>query len=300
LPALIFVVALIAGIVQPRFFTADNMVNLARQAVPLMILSIGQAVAIICGGLDLSLASVLSLAGVAGVLVMPHAGVGAGVAIMILSGIATGLLSGFIIAWFNTTPLVVTLGMMSIAQAIALILAGGVPIYDVPASYVQAVGFASFAGVPVTVWIATLLTLAAVVLLRFTVFGRYIYAIGSNASAAAKSGVNTRLYTVLVYAVSGFCAGVGAVVLTAWLSSAQPIAAPNLTLQSLAAVVLGGVTLTGGAGGIRQVLLGVLVLTLLSNVMNMVGISAYYQTLTAGMVITFAVIVDRFRHSQRE
>jgi len=105
---------------------------------------------------------------------------------------------------------------------------------------------------------------------------------------------------MLVYGVSGLCAAVGAIVLTAWVSSAQPIAAPNLTLQSLAAVVLGGVTLTGGAGGVRQVFLGVLVLTLLSNVMNMVGVSAYYQTLAVGIVIILAVILDRYRRKEHE
>ncbi|EIF34339.1 permease component of ribose/xylose/arabinose/galactoside ABC-type transporter [Burkholderia sp. Ch1-1] len=300
LPLLIVLIAVVAGIVQPRFFTADNMLNLARQAVPLMILSLGQAIAILRGGLDLSLASVMSLAGVAGVLTMQHMGIGPGLAVMIATGIVTGLVSGFIIAWFRTTPLVVTLGMLSVAQAIALILSGGVPIYDVPADYAQAVGFGSAFGVPVMVWIAVVLTAAMAVLLRYTVFGRYVYAMGSNQSAAAKSGVNVRFYTMLVYAVSGFCASVGAVVLTAWVSSAQPIAAPNLTLQSLAAVVLGGVALTGGAGGVRQVFLGVLVLTLLSNVMNMVGVSAYYQTLVVGIVIILAVILDRYRRKEQD
>jgi ribose/xylose/arabinose/galactoside ABC-type transport system permease subunit len=300
LPLLIVFIAIVAGIVQPRFFTADNMLNLARQAVPLMILSLGQAIAILRGGLDLSLASVMSLAGVAGVVTMQHYGIAPGIAVMLLTGAATGLLSGFIIAWFNTTPLVVTLGMLSVAQAIALIVSGGVPIYDVPADYAQAIGFGTLLGVPNMVWIAIALTAATAVLLRYTVFGRYIYAMGSNASAAAKSGVNVRFYTMLVYSVSGLCAAVGAVVLTAWVSSAQPIAAPNLTLQSLAAVVLGGVTLTGGAGGVRQVFLGVLVLTLLSNVMNMVGVSAYYQTLAVGVVIILAVILDRYRRKEHE
>lgn len=123
---------------------------------------------------------------------------------------------------------------------------------------------------------------------------------GSNASAAAKSGVDVRLHTMLVYAVSGLCASIAAVVLTAWVSSAQPIAAPNLTLQSLAAVVLGGVALTGGAGGVRQVFVGVLVLTMLSNVMNMIGVSAYYQTLAVGIVIIVAVILDRYRRKTVE
>jgi ribose/xylose/arabinose/galactoside ABC-type transport system permease subunit len=300
LPLVIVLIAVVAGIVQPRFFTADNMLNLARQAVPLMILSLGQAIAILRGGLDLSLSSVMSLAGVAGVVTMQHFGVGTGIAVMLATGLATGTVSGFIIAYFRTTPLVVTLGMLSVSQAMALILSGGVPIYDVPAEYAQAVGFGTILGIPVMVWIAVALTVAMAVLLRYTVFGRYVYAMGSNVSAAAKSGVNVRFYTMLVYAVSGLCASIGGIVLTAWVSSAQPVAAPNLTLQSLAAVVLGGVALTGGAGGVRQVFLGVLVLTLLSNVMNMVGVSAYYQTLAIGIVIILAVVLDRFRRNEHD
>jgi ribose/xylose/arabinose/galactoside ABC-type transport system permease subunit len=300
LPLFIVALAVVAGLMEPRFLSLDNLLNLARQMVPLLIISLGQAIAIIRGGLDLSLAAVLSLSGVAGVLVMESHGIPAGIAVMLATGMITGTVSGFIIAYFRTTPLVVTLGMLSIAQALALILSGGVPIYDVPQSFVQAVGFDSVLGVPVVVWIAAASTLAMALLLRRTVFGRYVYAIGSNASAAAKSGVNVRLYTMLVYTVSGLSAAIGAVVLTAWVGSAQPIAAPNITLESLAAVVLGGVALTGGSGGVRQVFLGVVVLSMLSNIMNMIGVSAYFQTLAVGVVIIVAVILDRFRRNQRE
>ncbi len=300
LPLFIVALAAIAGLIEPRFLSVDNLLNLGRQMVPLLIISLGQAIAIIRGGLDLSLAAVLSLSGVAGVLVMESHGIPAGIAVMLVTGMVTGTVSGFIIAYFRTTPLVVTLGMLSIAQALALIMSGGVPIYDVPASYVQAVGFDSILGIPVVVWIAAVATLAMALLLRRTVFGRYVYAIGSNASAAAKSGVNVRLYTMLVYTVSGLSAAIGAVVLTAWVGSAQPIAAPNITLESLAAVVLGGVALTGGSGGVRQVFLGVVVLSMLSNIMNMIGVSAYFQTLAVGVVIIVAVILDRFRRHQRD
>jgi ribose transport system permease protein len=299
LPLVIVGMALVAGLIQPKFLTMDNLVNLARQLVPLLIVSVGQAFAIICGGLDLSLAAVLSLSGVLGVLAMQQFGMAAGIAVMLLTGVGAGLVSGAVIAYFRTTPLVVTLGMLSVAQALALIFSGGVPIYEVPPEYVQAVGFASFAGVPLTVWIGGATAILAAIVLRQTVFGRYVYAIGSSASAASKSGVNVKLHTMLVYGVTGLCAAIGAVVLTAWVGSAQPIAAPNITLESLAAVVLGGVALTGGSGGIRQVFYGVLILSMLSNVMNMIGVSAYFQTLAIGIVIILAVILDRLRGAKR-
>lgn len=297
LPILILVAAAVTGFFQPRFLSISNGINLACQLAPLLILALGQAVAVIRGGLDLSLSSVMSLAGVAGVMIMNHYGVPAGILVMLITGTLTGAASGLLISLFNTSPLVITLGMLSVAQAFALILSGGVPIYDVPSSYIDVIGYGSLLGLPNMVWVAIALTVIIGVMLKYTLFGRYIYAMGSNESAAAKSGINVKWNTVLVYMVSGFCAGTGAIILTAWTSSAQPIAAANMTLQSLAAVVLGGVALTGGSGNLRQVITGVVVLTLLSNVMNMIGVSAYYQTLAVGIVIILAVILDRFRRS---
>jgi ribose transport system permease protein len=298
LPVLIVLIAILAGIIEPRFWTVDNLLNLARQIVPLLVVSVGQAFAVISGGLDLSLAAIISLCGVGGTLTMNRFGIAAGIGSMLLIGAGIGIASGSIIAYFRTTPLVVTLGMLSIAQACALILSNGTPIYDVPAPYAELVGFDSIAGLPWSVWIGIATTLGGGFLLRYTVFGRYVYAIGSNSSAAAKSGVDVPLYTMLVYALSGLCAAIAAVVLTAWVGSAQPVAAPDITLQSVAAVVLGGVALTGGRGSMLQVIYGVTMLSMLSNVMNMIGVSAYYQTLVIGFVIILAVVLDRLRRGR--
>jgi ribose/xylose/arabinose/galactoside ABC-type transport system permease subunit len=298
LPVLIALIAILAGIIEPRFWTVDNLLNLARQIVPLLVVSVGQAFAVISGGLDLSLAAIISLCGVGGVLTMNRFGIASGIGTMLLIGAGTGIVSGSIIAYFRTTPLVVTLGMLSIAQACALILSNGTPIYDVPAPYAELVGFDSIAGLPWSVWIGVATTLGGGFLLRYTVFGRYVYAIGSNSSAAIKSGVNVPLYTMLVYALSGLCAAIAAVVLTAWVGSAQPVAAADVTLQSVAAVVLGGVALTGGRGSMLQVIYGVTMLSMLSNVMNMIGVSAYYQTLVIGFVIILAVVLDRLRRGR--
>ena len=295
LPLFILVLATGAGILQPRFFSINNLENLARAIVPLLILSVGQCFAIVSGGLDLSMSSVLSLSGVTGVLAMAWLGVTGGAALMLAVGATCGFTSGLIIAYFGTSPLIVTLAMLSITQAIALILANGVPIYDVPASFTDAVGFASVEHVPVILIIAVFLLGVGWLLLSRTVFGRYVYAIGSNQSAAVRSGIDVKATTAAVYTVCGFCAGVGALVLTAWTGAAQPIAVPNLTLQSLAAVVLGGVALTGGSGSMIHVVFGVLILGMLSNILNLIGISAYYQTLATGFVILFAIILDQLR-----
>jgi ribose/xylose/arabinose/galactoside ABC-type transport system permease subunit len=298
LPVLIALIAIVAGVIEPRFWTVDNLLNLARQMVPLLVVSVGQAFAIITGGLDLSLAAIISLCGVGGVLTMNRFGIASGIGCMLLIGVGTGMLSGSIIAYFRTTPLVVTLGMLSVAQACALILSNGTPIYDVPAPYAELIGFDSIAGLPWSVWIGIATTLGGGFLLRYTVFGRYVYAIGSNKSAAVKSGVDVPLYTMLVYALSGLCGAIAAIVLTAWVGSAQPVAAADITLQSVAAVVLGGVALAGGRGSMLQVIYGVTMLSMLSNVMNMIGVSAYYQTLVIGFVIILAVVLDRLRRGR--
>ncbi|MFT3732124.1 MAG: ABC transporter permease [Hyphomicrobium sp.] len=297
LPIFIVLLALTAGAIEPRFFSWSNFENLARQIAPLAIASTGQAFAIISGGLDLSNAAVMSLAGVAGITALPHVGIGGCIAVMLLTGGLAGLASGFIIAYFRTTPLIVTLGMMSIAQAIALILSNGVPIYNVPDALTDTIGFGQVFGIPSTILIASSTMIAGWFLLRRTIFGRYVYAIGSSRSATEKSGIDVRFYTMLVYLVAGLTSGIGALVMTAWVGAAQPVAAPTLTLQSLAAVVLGGVALTGGSGSMLQVFYGVLILGMLSNAMNMIGISDFYQTLAVGVVIILAVILDRFRRS---
>ncbi|CCB63413.1 MULTISPECIES: ABC transporter permease [unclassified Hyphomicrobium] len=298
LPIFIVLLAVTAGLIEPRFFSWSNFENLARQVAPLAIASTGQAFAIISGGLDLSIAAVMSLAGVAGITALPHVGIGGCIAVMLLTGGLAGLTSGFIIAYFKTTPLIVTLGMMSIAQAIALILSNGVPIYNVPDALTDTIGFGRVLGIPSTVIISSVTMIAGGFLLRRTIFGRYVYAIGSSRSATEKSGIDVPFYTMLVYTITGLTSGIGALVMTAWVGAAQPVAAPTLTLQSLAAVVLGGVALTGGSGSILQVFYGVLILGMLSNAMNMIGISDFYQTLTVGIVIILAVILDRFRRNQ--
>lgn len=297
LPLFIVAISAVTAVFEPRFLSSENLSNLAVQLMPLLIIAVGQSFTIIGGGLDLSLGAILSLAGVVGALVMQQFGIVPGIVAMLLVGCLAGLLNGLIISVLRTSALVVTLGMMSIAQALALILSGGTPIYDLPAGFVDGLGYTPILGIPAMVWIGLLTVLAAALVLRKTVFGRYLYAIGSNAAAAHKSGVSVRGCTLIIYILSGLSAGIGAIVVSAWTSSAQPIAAPDITLHSIAAVVLGGVALTGGRGGMYEVVCGVLVLGMLSNVMNMIGVSSYFQMMAIGCVIIVAVGLDRFRRS---
>ena len=295
LPMFIVVYAAIVGAIEPRFLGWDNLDNLMSQIAPLLVMSTGQAFTIISGGLDLSMAAVMSLSGIAGILSVKYTGVWGGILVMAIVGAAVGGLSGSLIAYQRTSPFIVTLGMSSVATAFALILGHGVPIYTIPPELSSTIGFGHFLGLPVSFEIAIGLLLLGAFLLHKTVFGRYVYAIGSNASAAIRSGVPVPFYTLLVYAFGGFTSGVAGIILTAWVNAAQPVAEPDMTLKSIAAVVLGGIALTGGSGGMVHVLYGCIILGALANSMTMIGVSSYYQILAVGVVIIIAVMLDRVR-----
>jgi ribose/xylose/arabinose/galactoside ABC-type transport system permease subunit len=296
---LVAAIAVVTGLIEPRFWSLANLQNLARQLAPLQILVAGQVFAVLCGGIDLSIASVLALSGVVGVTAIPHIGLEGGLAVMVLTGLAFGLLNGTIIVSFSVSPLIVTLGMLSVAKGLALLSTGGLPIYEVPEALVDTIGFGAVYGVPVSSLLAFSIMIVGAIILRKTVFGRHVYAVGSNPVAARNSGVRVSRVLLGVYAITGLTAGIGAVVMTAWVSAAQPLAGEGLELHSLAAVVVGGVALAGGSGTMLQGFLGMLVLGLLSNALNMAGVSSFLQTLVVGLVILLAVIVDRWRAGRK-
>jgi ribose transport system permease protein len=296
LPLVLISIVVVTAWIEPRFLSVANLQNLLRQMAVLQILSAGQLFAVLSGGLDLSVGATMALAAVCGVSVIPSLGLAAGLATMLAVGCLIGVINGGFVMMFKVSPLIVTLGMLSIAKGLSLLLANGVPLYDVPESLTALVGFGEFLTVPVSSWMAFAVMTICALVLRTTVFGRRVYAIGSSRTAAYNSGLPVAACTVAVYAVSGLCAGTAAIVSTAWVSAAQPTAGDGLELQSLAAVVVGGVALTGGSGTVWQVLLGVLLLSLLSNALNMAGVSSFLQVVFVGAVILIAAVVDRLRN----
>jgi ribose transport system permease protein len=297
LPGVIILIATVSGIIEPRYWTAQNLINLGRQIAPLLILAAGQSLTVIAGGLDLSVAAVLALSGICGVIVMNDFGVTAGILAMLATGVGFGAVNGAIVARFKVSPFIATLGALSVARGLALMAAGGLPIYNMPDSFVDIFGAGTVLGVPAGVVIAVATMLVFSIALRYTIFGRYVYAIGSNTASAFYSGINIGAYTILIYALSGLAAGIAAVVLTSYVAAAQPLAAQGLELQSLAAVVVGGVALTGGLGSMLNVFYGVVILGMLSNSLTMIGVSSFMQTLVVGLVIVAAVILDQLRRS---
>jgi ribose/xylose/arabinose/galactoside ABC-type transport system permease subunit len=298
LPLLIVALAIGIGVVEPRFWSSANLSNLLRQLAPLMVLSVGQAFAIIGGGLDLSVAATLAASGAVGVIAMSHVGVAFGVTSMLGTGLCIGLVNGALITAFDVSPFIITLGTMSVLRGLTLVITGGLPLYDIPPLFLDIFGDGTILGVPVSGLIAAFCMLLGAFLLRRTLFGRYVYAIGANATAAFNSGVRVRRVTLAIYGVSGLMAGVAAVILTSWVSAAQPLAGSGLDLLSIAVVVVGGAALTGGTGSMTGTLYGAIILGMLSNGLNMLGVSSFYQTTSVGVIIIIAVILDRLRNAQ--
>ncbi len=295
LPLLVVAIGIVTGLREPHFWSIANAQNLARQLAPLQIVVVGQLFAVLSGGLDLSVAAVMACSGVLGVLAMETAGLAGGLVTMVLAGLAFGLANGALIVGFSVSPFIVTLGMLSVAKGLSLLLTAGLPLYAVPESLVDVVGFGQFFGIPISSLIAFATMGVGAFVLGRTIFGRHVYAVGSSPIAALNSGVRVDRVRLIVYAVSGATAGLAAIIMTAWVSAAQPLAGEGMELQSIAAVVVGGVALAGGSGNMLQAFYGVLILGLLSNALNMAGVSSFLQVLVVGMVILAAVIIDRLR-----
>jgi ribose transport system permease protein len=295
LPAFIVLLAVITGIFEPKFWSLINLNNLLLQIAPLLVLTAGQAFAVVGGGLDLSVSTILAAAGVGGVMVMNAAGIPAGMIAMVLIGGGIGLINGLVITRFRISPFVVTLGMLSICRGATLVVTGGLPVYNIPSRFLDIFGDGRLAGIPVGGLIAIACVLVCAFLLHNTVFGRYVFAVGANPVAAYNSGIEVERVTLGIYVITGLTSGIAAIVLTSWVAAAQPLAGAGLELQSLAAVVIGGAALTGGVGSMLGVVYGVVILGILSNGLNMVGVSSFYQTMTIGIIIVVAVILDRLR-----
>jgi ribose transport system permease protein len=250
LPAFIILLAIVAGLFEPKFWSTDNLRNLLLQISPLLVITAGQSFAVIGGGLDLSVSAILAAAGVGGLAVMNEAGIPVGVVAMVAIGAAIGLVNGLIITRFRLSPFVVTLGMLSICRGATLVATGGLPVYNIPSRFLDIFGDGRVLGLPTGGIIAILCIFGCGFLLHNTVFGRYVYAVGANPVAAYNSGVNVPRVTLGIYVITGLMSGIAAIVLTSWVAAAQPLAGSGLELQSLAAVVIGGAARAGGGGAV--------------------------------------------------
>ena len=285
-------------IAAPHFVSRNNVLTLLESVAVIAVLAIGQTFVIITAGIDLSQGAVIGLTGVLGAGAMgASGGVGAialGVVVALLLGLVVGLVNGLLIAYTKVPAFIVTLGTLSIVSGAALLITGGEPIYQLPAAF-NAFGTGALGVFPDIILVSIALAAIGQIVLGRTRFGRSVYAIGSNRRAAALSGLAVPRITVTVYAMSGVLSATGGILLTAYVNSALPTAGQNYELESIAAVVIGGGSLFGGQGTVWASMLGVLLIGVLNNGTDLLGLSNYAQTVILGCVVIGAVYVDSFR-----
>ncbi|MEX0758172.1 MAG: ABC transporter permease [Tistlia sp.] len=305
LPFLLIVAVVVFTLMSDNFLTGRNLMNVVRQSVYLTIVSLGQMFALLTGGFDLSVGTVLALSSVVGAMTMatvygampeaPALAIAAGVLAGVLAGTAIGVANGIGVALFNVSPFIMTLGMASVGFGIALFLTGGVPVYGMPVAFGDVFGFGTWFGIAVPIYVTAALILLVYLLVAWTPFGRWLYAVGGNIKAARLSGIGTRTVLFLTYVVAALLAAVGGMLLTARLDTGEANIGASMPLESIAACVIAGVSLRGGVGRVENVVLGALFIGLVQNGMNLARIESYLQTVVLGALLILAVVADQIR-----
>jgi ribose transport system permease protein len=282
-------------IATPHFFTAINLASVARQTAVINILALGMTLVIISGGIDLSVGSILALAGLFGTMSI-KAGCPIPFAILIglAAGLVCGLLNGLMITRLKIPPFIATLGTLGAYRGLALVVSNGLPVHEIPVSF-SFLGDGNLLGIPFSLWVLALCAVAMHFLLENTRLGRYSFAIGSSSAAAFYSGVPIKRVLTAVYAIAGLLSGLAGMVEASRLMTGQPTAGQGYELQAIAAVVIGGGSLQGGEGSVVGTLIGAFIMGLLSNGSDLLGINPYWQQVTIGVVIIAAVSFDELR-----
>ncbi len=298
--SLILLLIVLAAVVPDKFLSVNNFLNVLRRSSVNGIIAVGMTMIIISGGIDLSIGSLLAVSGMVGALVMGKMGMGmdamlVGTLAGILTGVACGLLNGVMITKLRLAPFIVTLGTMSIFRGVSYVMNDGQP-YNV-AEY-NYLGNGIVAGIPVSVIMFVAIAVLAFLTLRYTKLGRYTYAIGSNREASFHSGINVDRNLIWIYTLTGFVTGIAAMIATSRTVSAQPTAGIGLELDIIAAVVIGGASLSGGRGTILGTVIGTMLISFLRNGCTLLGISTNLQLIVIGVIIIAAVAVDQMAQSK--
>lgn len=295
--ALIILMAVIT-IINSNFLTANNLLNLLLQVTSNALIAFGMTFVILTGGIDLSVGSILALSSAltSGLL---GSGMPVTLAILIslILGCILGMMNGLLISYGKLAPFIVTLATMTIFRGATLVYTNGNPITKGLSDtfLFQFLGQGYIVGIPFPVIIMFIVFIVLYVLLHKTAFGKSVYAIGGNEKAAYISGVKLNKVKIIIYSISGIMASISGLIITSRLSSAQPTAGASYEMDAIAAVVLGGTSLSGGKGRILGTLIGALIIGVLNNGLNIIGVSAFWQQVVKGVVILIAVLIDRFK-----
>ncbi|RUT31808.1 ribose ABC transporter permease [Paenibacillus zeisoli] len=280
----------------PYFTEVHNILNILKQSSITAILAAGMTVVILTGGIDLSVGSTLALSGVISVM-LTNAGIPPVLAM--LTGAAVGYIAGFINGYFTAVTklpaFVVTLGSMTYLRGIAFVISGGLPLVLTNKFFIF-FGAGSMLGVPTPIYIMAVVYVIMFFVLKYTMFGRHLYAIGGNEEAARLTGIKVERTLINVYSISGLMAGIAGVVMAGRVISGQPNAGISFELDAIAAVILGGTSFVGGVGKIQGTIIGVLIMAVLSNGLTLLDVDFYWQMIVKGIVIVIAVLLDKFRN----
>jgi ribose/xylose/arabinose/galactoside ABC-type transport system permease subunit len=280
---------------KPQFISLANLINVVRQISVNGVLAVGVTCVLLTGGVDLSLGSIVALSGVVAA-TFAHPGEYA-LCVPILMGISSGLACGWVNGWIITrgqvAPFVVTLGMMTMARGLALIVSGGRPVSNLSPSFAAIGG--DVLRFPIPILLLAVVALLSWVFLNKIRLGRYLYAVGGNEEAAHASGLNVRAIKTFAYAVCGALAGLAGVMLASRITAGQPNAGVGYELDAIAAVVIGGTSLSGGVGGVGGTLVGALLMGVINNGLDLLNVSSYYQQVVKGVIIIGAVWLDKSR-----
>ncbi|QDL94499.1 ABC transporter permease (plasmid) [Paroceanicella profunda] len=280
------------SLLSPYFLTQNNIFNILDQSVVIGIVSVGMTFVILTGGIDLSVGSVAGLTGIVLGLALQEMPIPLAILCAVLAGGGIGLCSGVLVAVFGLAPFVVTLGMMAIARSLAYIFSGQTAISSIPMSLSDIV-YSTVLGIPANVLFLLALYLLAWLYLTWSKGGRTIYAVGSNREAARAAGLNVLAYSVLPYVISGALAAVAITFSIAQILSADPLAGNQMELDAIAAVVIGGASLYGGRGSIIGTLIGVIIMVMIRNGLNLMGVSPFWQGTAIGSIIILALLAER-------
>lgn len=279
-----------------HFLTSRNMINVMRQITTNANLAVGIMLCILIGGIDLSVGSVVALSGVVTVKLIVEAGMSIPVAFAmgLLSGVVSGAASGLIIAYTEMPPFIVTLAMQNICRGAAYLIAGGNPIRITQGAF-ESIGTGYIGWAPLPVIYTAVILICAFFIINKSRLGRHIYAIGGNKEAARYSGINVKRVEIFVYTLSGLLAAFSGIIYAARMASGQPAVAIGFETDAISAVVVGGVSMTGGVGTLGGVILGSLLIGIISNGLNLIRVSSFWQYVVKGVIILIAVYMDMYR-----
>ncbi|MCC8166270.1 MAG: ABC transporter permease [Planctomycetes bacterium] len=278
------------------FLTEQNIFNLLRQVTPNSLISMGMLLVILTGGIDLSVGSIMALSSVAVALLCPHYPEWIAIAFAIFIGGAMGAFHGLFVAWRNMAPFVVTLAGMTIARGLAFIYSNAAPIrLPRDATFIRGFSTRYILGMPGPVLVMVFGFLVTLFILRMTSFGRLVVAVGSNEAAVRLAGIRTGWHKFWVYVLSGLCAGMAGIISTMRTNVGSATAGQGMELDAIAAAVIGGASLSGGYGSALYTLLGVLILGMIGNIMNLTHVSSYQQQVIKGAIIIAAVLLQSLK-----